>query len=775
MILNSELPLQGNYERLMNFMRYFVARLLVRTVILGGLLPFSAQAQWPAADTARRVLTLDEVSVTGAALHFAAPIDGTTLTAGRRNELIRPRDVDANLAQNNARQVLARVPGLMVWENDGSGQQISIATRGLSPNRSWEFNVRQNGYDISSDPFGYPEAYYNPPLEAVERLQLLRGGAGLQFGPQFGGLLNYELRRGATDRKFTFETSSTVGSNGLLNSYNAVGGTVGKLNYYAYYRRRQGNGWRDNNRFGVHDLHTNLHLRLSERLTLGAEVTYMTYQIQQPGGLTDAQLAQDARQSLRDRNWLSTPWLVPALTFDYQAGERTKLSLKTFGLVGERSSVGFLAPINQPDTLNRRTGQYAARQVDRDFYRNLGGELRLTQSLPLFNNQTSTLAAGLRLSRAATQRRQCGTGSTGDGYDLTLGGNGRFGADLDFTTTNAAAFAELLLRLSPRLSLTPGLRYEHLRNTGSGYLSLATNGQENRMADQRSRRNVLLYGLGGEYQLNAETNLYANYSRAFRPVLFGDLVPPATTDVIDPNLKDASGYTVEIGYRGSFRRVLRFDVGYYYLSYQDRIGLLRQALPGGTPGQTQQLRTNLGDSRTHGLEAYAEFDLLQGLTGNVALPHLNLFGALSLLDARYTSFRSFGTTGTGSSTQVVETILKGKQVENAPRQTLRSGLTIAHRGFSATGQVSRVGRTYADAGNTELPTANAQAGLIPAYTVADLSATWRLGPRSRYRLSGGINNLFDARYFTRRAGGYPGPGVLPADGRTWYAGLALTL
>ncbi|MBC8081603.1 MAG: TonB-dependent receptor plug domain-containing protein, partial [Hymenobacter sp.] len=92
------------------------------------------------------------------------------------------------------------VPGLIVWESDGSGQQINVATRGLSPNRSWEFNVRQNGYDVSADAFGYPEAYYNPPLEAVERIQLLRGGAGLQFGPQFGGLLNYELKRLARDK-----------------------------------------------------------------------------------------------------------------------------------------------------------------------------------------------------------------------------------------------------------------------------------------------------------------------------------------------------------------------------------------------------------------------------------------------------------------------------------------------------------------------------------------------------------------------------------------------
>ncbi|QNE42238.1 TonB-dependent receptor (plasmid) [Hymenobacter sp. NBH84] len=728
----------------------------------------------PAAPDTTRHQNLSEVTVTGAATHFAAPVDGTTLTAGRRNELIKPRDVNANLTQNNVRQVLARIPGLMVWENDGSGQQINIATRGLSPNRSWEFNTRQNGYDMSADAFGYPEAYYNPPMEAVERIQLLRGGAGLQFGPQFGGLLNYELKRGSRDKKVEIETSNTAGSNGLFNSYNAVGGTVGKVNYYAYYRHRQGDGWRPYNQFTVDDLHGNVHVALTERLTLGAEVSYLTDKLQQPGGLTDAQFAQDSRQSTRSRNWLSTPWLIPALTLDYKATERTRLSLKTFGLVASRSSVGFVAGLPAPDTVNRRTRQFAARQVDRDEYRNLGAELRLTEDVD-FLGRTHTLATGLRAYRATTTRRQRGTGTTSSDFDLTLTGDGRFTNEFDFTTTNAAAFAELLLHAGTRLSFTPGLRYDYLRNTGSGYLGRAANGTENRIPNQASRRNVLLYGLGTEFQVSPTTNLYANYSRAFRPVLFGDLVPPATSDVIDPNLKDARGYTAEVGYRGNFKSWLRFDVGYFFLNYEDRIGTIRRPVPGGTIGQTQQFRTNLGRTQTHGLEAYAELDLIHSITGNFNLPHLDLFAALSLLDARYGSLPVTTLTGTGPSTQIVESNLEGNYVENAPRQTLRTGLTFAHQGLSITGQFSHVAKAYADASNTETAPTNAQTGVIPAYQVADLSATWKLGRDSRYRLSGGVNNVFDARYFTRRSGGYPGPGILPADGRTWFAGLGLTL
>jgi Fe(3+) dicitrate transport protein len=92
-------------------------------------------------------------------------IVGTNIYAGKKNSLIILNNVQGNVSTNNMRQVLSKVPGIHIWESDGSGIQIGIASRGLSPNRSWEFNVRQNGYDIAADPFGYPEAYYtkSPP------------------------------------------------------------------------------------------------------------------------------------------------------------------------------------------------------------------------------------------------------------------------------------------------------------------------------------------------------------------------------------------------------------------------------------------------------------------------------------------------------------------------------------------------------------------------------------------------------------------------------------
>jgi Fe(3+) dicitrate transport protein len=177
-------------------------------------------------------------------------IVGTNIYAGKKSALIVLENVQGNIANNTMRQVLAKVPGIHIWESDPSGIQIGIAARGLSPNRSWEFNIRQNGYDISADPFGYPEAYYNPQLQAVQRIEIVRGQGALQYGPQFGGMVNYILKNGSEINKpFEFETQQTIGSNGLINSFNAIGGKKGKINYYTFYDQRNGDGWRNNSEF----------------------------------------------------------------------------------------------------------------------------------------------------------------------------------------------------------------------------------------------------------------------------------------------------------------------------------------------------------------------------------------------------------------------------------------------------------------------------------------------------------------------------------------------
>ena len=151
-----------------------------------------------------------------------------------------------NKANNNARQVYSQIVGLNIYESGDGGLQLAIGGRGLDPNRSANFNTRQNGYDISPDVLGYPESYYTPPAEALSQIQVVRGAAALQYGTQFGGLINFKMHQPVPDKKIELIARQSVGSFNFFSSFNSLSGTVGKLSYYTYYHHKQSDGFRPN-------------------------------------------------------------------------------------------------------------------------------------------------------------------------------------------------------------------------------------------------------------------------------------------------------------------------------------------------------------------------------------------------------------------------------------------------------------------------------------------------------------------------------------------------
>lgn len=673
---------------------------------------------------------------------------GTSIYAGKKNALIVLDNVQGNVVTNTMRQVMAKVAGIHIWESDPSGIQIGIAARGLSPNRSWEFNVRQNGYDIAADPFGYPEAYYNPQLQAVQRIEVVRGHGSLQYGPQFGGLVNYILRNGSEiKKKFEFETQQTVGSNALFNSYNAIGGKAGKWHYYSFFDHRNGNGWRDNSRYFTNAGYGTVTYYFSPRLSLTAELMHSHIRSQQPGGLTDAQLYTDARQSFRSRNWFDIQWTTPALVLNHQLSESTRWNTKLFATIGNRNSVGYLQAITVKDSINPLTGEYNTRALTADKYRNYGLESRLITDYA-WGKMRNTLSGGIRLYTGETHRLANGTGTTGTDYDMAVIGN--YPRDIIFKSNNAAVFVENIFRITEKFLLVPGLRYEWLEGSASGRDGYTAGGAEILLQSLTRGRSFLLAGIGAEYHVGKNMELYANFSQAYRPIQFANLQAPPTTDVVDQDLEDSRGYNADLGFRGKVRDYLQFDVSGFYLKYNNRIGTVTVT---GTP--SYRLITNVGSSTSKGVENYIEFNPWRAFTRNKDADII-LFGSYAFTDAKYGSDHKNAST-------------RDKRVENAPKHIFRGGISAGYKAFLLTAQWSRVGDAYSDANNTEVPTSNGNNGLIPAYSVTDLTASYKF--TSNIVLKAGVNNLGDERYFTRRAGGYPGPGALPADGRTFFMSI----
>jgi len=714
--------------------------------ILIGL--FALMAAFQSIQAQEKTKQLDEVKVKGYKTmkgigRMQDSKDGI-IYAGKKNEVILVDSLDANKAVNNTRQILGRIPGLNIVETESSGFTANgIATRGLNPSQSIEMNTRQNGYNISADIYGYNEAYYLPPMEAVQRVEFVRGAASLQFGSQFGGLVNYVIKDAPQSKPFEFVTSQTVGSYGLYNSFNSVGGTYKKITYYGFMQYRYMEGYRANSQQNQLSGYGKIQYNHSSKLNFGVEYSLLRNKVQMPGGLTDAMFAQDPKQSTRARNWLKSPWNIITAFANYTPSENSTLTIKSSYLFSNRSLVwrnedggaGVL------DTINPATNQYDPREVQKETMNNSTTEVRYSQNYNL-GNQKSTLAGGFRQSYAWFHRQGGGEGTTGSDYNLAITGDYEY--DLNFTTFNAAPFVENIFRLSNKFTITPGLRYEFLRSTESGHKLVDG---DVLIANLAKNRTFALGGVGTEYKPNKNTSLYANISQAYRPIDYGQLEPFGITSKIDPNMKDSKGFNSDLGYRGIVKNYLNFDFSLFYLAYNNRIGVALETDP--ITGDLYSIRKNIANSVHKGFESYVEFNFLKYFNSRSHYG-LSIFNSYGFTDARY-----------------VNGEFKGKRVEAAAKNIERAGLIFATPKLSTTFQVNYVGDAFGDASNTVAGDGFA-AGYIPAYTVMDWSATYNV---NNFLIKAGVNNLTDKQYFTRRTDEYPGPGIIPAVGRSVYLGF----
>src|SRR5512143_668459 len=668
-------------------------------------------------------------------------VQQTAIFAAKKTEVIIMDSLRANLAQDVERQVLGRIPGAHFSETEGSGfPSNGVAFRGLDPTQSAEMNVRQNGVNIAADLFGYPKTYYTPPSEALERIDVVRGAASLAFGPQFGGVIDYVIRDGQPNTATRFTSAVTGGSFGLVSSFNSVAGGTDKWTYYGFVHGRRDGGWRPNSDVRQLAAFGRLTYRPSSRLSISGEYTLFRNRIHMAGGLDDSAFTADPRASFRSRNWLASPWNVAALRAQYDLSSSMRLESTVSYVDGSRALVwrNEDGGPGAPDLIDPATGEQIPREVEDETFKTLTLESRLRADHAL-GPRRATLSTGIRLRHVSARRFEGGIGSVGSDFDLRLA-EGTWETALRLTSANVAGFAEELIHATDRLSVVPGIRLESVRSTVGGYTDAT--------ASFAPRAYTYpLSGVGMSYVTGESTELYANVSQAYRPILYSSFTPFGSIARISPDLHASRGGNADVGWRGTLGDAIKFDVGAFYLWYGDRIGTRS-----GTDASGEFVEiANIGSSKHRGVESYIELDPFPLLGLPASAGELDLFSSFGFVDARYVSGE-----------------FKGNHVEEAPRILSRLGATYGVGRISNTFQISRTSSSFGDANNSVRPTEDAAGGLIPAYTLLDWSFALRLV--NERQLTFGVNNLTDARYFTKRTAEYPGPGILPGMGRSFYLG-----
>lgn len=678
-------------------------------------------------------------------------VEDMSLYESKKSEKIELKSVNANLATNNSRQIFAKVAGINIWESAGSGLSTEIGGRGLSPERSSNFNVRQNGYDISADALGYPDAYYVPPAEALERIEIVRGASSLQYGTQFGGIINYKIKEPSEQTVFHLNLRQSVGSYGFSNSYLQMDGKKNKVSYNSIFQYKRGNAWRANSDFDSWFAFQQVKYTVNDRLSIEGEYTFFHYLAQQAGGLTDRLFEENDQQSIRDRNYFSVNWHLPQIELNYKFSSRLKLQTKTFALFAQRNALGFLGNITRVDPLTER-------DLLVDHYKNFGNETRLMYKYNLLNN-LNTFVVGVRFYRGNTQKQQ-GLGSAGDDPDFNyLNPENLENSDYTFPSRNIAVFAEHIFRFGSKWSITPGVRLENIATNADGYYrETSTDLAGNILIDTtinevlNKKRTFLIAGIGASFKLHTGQEIYSNISQNYRAVNFNDLRILNINARVDPNLTDEKGFNADIGYRGSVNDFIAFDISAFYLYYRNRIGFTLEY--DSTLFNLYRFRTNVSSSRSMGIESIVELNYLRiskKISKDFSLKQLFNF---SYIDGKYLGAK--------------ESAFRDKKVELVPNTIFKTSLAFHWKDLIVSGQYSFVGQQFTDATNA-LQSADAVNGLIPAYQVVDLSMKYKI---KSFSIEGNINNLLNTSYFTRRAVGYPGPGIIPSDRRTFYLTLA---
>ncbi|NJC25042.1 TonB-dependent receptor domain-containing protein [Neolewinella antarctica] len=721
-------------------------------------------------------MQLDAVTVIGnrdlkAAIRRLRAVEGTAIYAGKKTEVVNVAALTANLAANQARQLYARVSGLNIYESDDAGLQLSIGGRGLDPNRSASFNTRQNGYDISADVLGYPESYYTPPAEALAEIQVVRGAASLQYGTQFGGLVNFVFHEPNRNRKIELISRQTVGSYGLFTSFNSLSGTVGKVGYYGYVNYKRGDGFRPNSDFDSRNAYLHLDYSFSENARLTFEYTYLDYLAQQAGGLTDAQFYKDPFQSNRTRNHFKVDWQLYNLRYEHKLTDRTNLSLSVFGLDASRAAVGFRTNrVSQVDDLD------APRDLIVNDFNNYGAEGRLLHRYTI-GKRSAIALIGAKYYHADNTAFQ-GPGTNGKDADFNLATD-RFPSfpsqsQFTFPNRNLAIFGEHIFYLNDRLSVTPGARYEYIKTESSGTFrridfDLANNPiRDTEFDDNRTfARNLLLLGVGLSYRDEGGTELFANFSQNYRSVTFNDIRTVNPSFQVDPDISDEDGYTADVGFRAAFKQI-DVTANIFGLRYNDRLGevltpevIIRADGTEVRSGRIVRRRGNIGTAFIYGLESLVTWKAVRGKTNGGVAYSVEAFANTSLTRSQYTSSETAG--------------VEGNEVEFIPFLNLKTGISAGYGDLLASLQYVHLSSQFTDASNAGQDVRDNQSGIvgeIPAYGVMDLSLSYRW---KKLLVETGAGNLLDQQYFTRRATGYPGPGIIPSAPRSFYLTLGVRL
>ena len=635
---------------------------------------------------------------------------------------------------------LRKVAGVHVRDEEGFGLRPNIGIRGLNPTRANKVLLLEDGILLTYAPYGDNATYYHPPIDRFERIEVLKGGAQIAYGPQtIAGAVNYVTPKPPVQRAGS--VILTGGNRDYFNGHGSYGATVGRTGFLIDYMRKQGDGSRENLDFKLNDVNG----KVVQTVGAGQTLTLRANYYGEDSNVTYSGLRQD--------EYLANPRANPFGNDFFYADRYGASATHAFAVSGDlaitthlywnsfrrhwwrQSSNSAQRPNDSADplcgtmaNLNTTCGNEGRLRE----YSVWGIEPRISVHHRIFGISSET-DFGVRAHFEHQDRLQK-NGSTP---------TARSGELVESNVRTNDAYASFVQNsfLFGGWTVTPGIRLEHVRFERTNRLANAGAGVTGETDMTR-----IIPGIGVSHTTGERITVFGGVHRGFAPPRTEDIISN-TGGVID--LDPELSWNYEAGVRSTMRPGVSVDATFFRMDYEN------QVIPASLAGGVGATLTNGGATLHQGIELRAQIDTAP-IIGSSHDAYLRLaYTYLPVAEFSGTRFSNIPGFGTVS--------VSGNRLPYAPAQVVSVGVGYARGPIDLLLEAVQTSDQFGDDLNTVAPTPDGQRGLLPGHTVWNTAMNYMV---ARATLFLTVKNLRDELFIVDRT-----RGILPGSPRLVQMGV----
>ena len=306
----------GEHRLTLAFLGYEKAELIVKIASENEVI------EMPEIKLKTSVIQINEVVISANSINYSYKYEGSNIIISSKEiELSKPIGTE---------EILKKVSGVNVSGDMGISNRINVGIRGSYPRRSANILLMEDGTPIAPAPYLAPEAYYNPPSDRLDGIEIMKGADILAYGSNtIYGAINYITKKPPI--KPTLGVNLTAGGNGYHSEYLTYGGTWDKTGAELQVLNKKFGGFQDNSQSSIFNTTAKLYTELNTRSSVYVKLNYHQEKSKASySALTPYTYSVDPRQNPFDADDLTTKRYGVDLIYNFKLSKNIVLSSKVY-------------------------------------------------------------------------------------------------------------------------------------------------------------------------------------------------------------------------------------------------------------------------------------------------------------------------------------------------------------------------------------------------------------------------------------------------------------